>query len=113
MNSSGKIIPIIFPLHLNVLIIGIRTPLHLIIIMSCILLHLIARYLFLPLRHSFPVDPEVPTDQEPYPSEDQFASAELPGKQPPLIIPISPIPFSLILALVAVVTFIGRSYSDA
>ena len=80
--------------------------------MSCILLHLIARYLFLLLRHSFPVDPEVPADQEPYPSEDQFASAELPGKQPPppLIIPISPIPFSLILALVAVITFIGRSY---
>ena len=50
-----------------------------------------ARYLFLsPLRHSFPIDPEVPTDQEPYPSEDQFASAELPGKQTPLIIPISP-----------------------
>ena len=51
--------------------------------MSCILLHLFARCLSLPpLRHSFPVDPEVPTDQESYPSDDQFATAELPGKQP-------------------------------
>ena len=50
-------------------------------------------------RYYFSVDPETPIDQEFFPSEDQFTTAELPGKQPPLIIQISPIPFSLIFAL--------------
>ena len=42
-------------------------------------------------RFNFPVDPETPIDQEYYPTDDQFPTAELPGKQPPLIIQISPI----------------------
>ena len=48
----------------------------------------------------FPVDPEPPVDQEyHYVTDDQYPSAELPGKQTPLIIPRSPILSSLILAL--------------
>ena len=46
------------------------------------------------------VDPETAAAPEDYfTPDDQYHPAELPGKQPPLIIPISPIPFSLILAL--------------
>ena len=59
--------------------------------------------------HYFPVDPETPIDQGyDYVVDDPSFSAELPGKQPSLIIPISPIPFSLIHALdVAVVTILS------
>ena len=60
-----------------------------------------ARYLFLcPLRHSFPVDPEVPTDQEPYPSEDQFTQCRASRQANPLDHSYIAQSFSLVLALV-------------
>ena len=60
-------------------------------------------YLSLPLRHSFPVDPETQTDQEYHPSDDPSSfSAELPGKQSHFDHTYIAHSFSLILALVAV-----------
>ena len=60
--------------------------------------------IFFPPPAFFSVDPETPTDQEPYPSEDQFASAELPGKQPLLDHSDITHSFSLLLALDFVIT---------
>ena len=55
-------------------------------------LHLIARICLVPAFSFLSVDPETAVDAEyDYVPDDQFASAELPGKQTPLIIPISPI----------------------
>lgn len=57
-------------------------------------------FICFPLLCFFSVDPEtVVAPEYNYAPEDQFPSAELPGKQPPLTIPISPIPSLYILAL--------------
>ena len=72
-------------------------------------------FIMFPLRYFFPVDPETAVDAPmiDYVDEDPSPfSAELPGKQTPLIIPISPILFSLRLAL-DFATIFHCSYSDA
>ena len=67
--------------------------------MSCIMMHLSALYLlFLPIF--LQVDPETNgAAGYDYTADDQAFAAEQQGKQPPLSIPILPIPFPLILAL--------------
>ena len=69
-------------------------------------------YCFSPLFS--PVDPETAADAAviDYVDDDPSSlSTELPGKQTPLIIPISPSSFSLMLAL-DFATVIDCSYSD-
>jgi hypothetical protein len=73
---------------------------------ACSVLHKFAVYLSVSSLSSLSVDPStnvVPeTDEAPefdYTVDDPSLAAELPGKQPPLSMPISPILFSLVLAL--------------
>ena len=67
---------------------------------SCISVAIFAVYLLFPPPFSLPIDPD--TDAASvidYVIDDPSFSAELPGKQNPLDHQISPIPFSLMLAL--------------
>ena len=87
--------------------------------MSCILLHLCAvLFICFPSAVPFSVDPGTavnPGIDYDYDPEDSFSSAEQPGKQPPLIIQISPILSLYILALdfATVGYYFGSTYSDA
>ena len=72
---------------------------------------MIAEYSFHSPRY-FPVDPEPPVDQEsPSFTDDQYYSAELPGKQPLLDHSEITHSFSLLLALdFAITVYYGSSY---
>ena len=67
--------------------------------MSCALLHLYAVYLSVSSPLFSPVDPGTDVAPEDCYTDDPSFAAELPGKQTPLIISISPISFSPVLAL--------------
>ena len=73
---------------------------------ACSVLHMFAMYLFVSSPSSLSLDPDtdvVPeADAAPrydYAVDDQILAAELPGKQTPLFILISPISFPFLLAL--------------
>ena len=98
--SSGKIIPIIFPLNLKCLTRHLNTPAsH--IIMSCILLHLFVSYLSLPPPALFSGRPRDADRPGVLPLRRPLFQCRASRQATPLIIQISPTLSLYILALVA------------